>query len=169
MGEHLSHLGLGFIFYSCCSTAVTAIIQVTGLAYNLVWILAWIMLHMRQQQAEIYFVKVNEVYQLKILPHLGSSDCQGFWNPHRLLVGYRWARVWVQIPVPASYKMSSRTSKTDKNWWRYGQNGRKHHLAHISVISHPFWLIFGGKTRGVAGKGLWGRGTGTLRKPQGYP
>jgi hypothetical protein len=35
--------------------------------------LAWIVLHMRQQQAGIYFVKVNAVYQLKILPHLGSQ------------------------------------------------------------------------------------------------
>jgi hypothetical protein len=36
-------------------------------------LLAWIALHARQWQAEIYFIKVNEVYQLKILPHLGSQ------------------------------------------------------------------------------------------------
>ena len=78
-------------------------------------------------------------------------------------------RVRVQIPVPVTYKMSPRTSKTDGNWWRYGQNDRKQHLAHISVISEPFWLIFGGKTRRVAGKGPRGTGTGTLKKPQGYP
>ena len=72
----------------------------------------------------------------------------------------------VQIPVPATYKMSPTTFKIDGNWWRYGQNGRKHHLAHISVISWSFWVIFGGKTRGVAGKGPWGRGTGMLKKPR---
>ena len=35
-------------------------------------ILECIALHTRQQQAAIYFVKINEVFQLKILPHLGS-------------------------------------------------------------------------------------------------
>ena len=89
-----------------------------------------------------------------------ASDCQGFWNPHRLQVGYRRVWVRVQIPVPATYKMSLRTSKTDENWWRYGQNGRKHHLAQISVISWSFWLIFGGKTRGFAGRVSMGTGTG---------
>src|ERR1700689_2339531 len=78
-------------------------------------------------------------------------------------------RVRVQTFVPATYKTSPRTSKTDGNWWRYGQNDRKHHLAHISIISWSFQLIFGGKTRRVAGKGPCGRGTGTPKKPQGYP
>jgi len=97
------------------------------------------------------------------------SDCQGFWNPHGLRVGYRWVQVWVQIPVPATYKMSPRTSKTDRNWWRYGPNSRKYCLAHISVISGPFWLFLGSKTHRVAGKGPWGKGTGWGKKPQGYP
>jgi len=41
--------------------------------------------------------------------------------------------------------------------------------------SQPVWTrvctvqIFGGKTCGVADKGPLGRGTGTLKKPQGYP
>jgi len=74
-----------------------------------------------------------------------------------LRVGYRWVRVRVQIPVPTTYKTSSRTSKTDKNWQRYGQNSRKYCLAHISVISGLFWLFLGSKTRGVAGKGPWVR------------
>jgi len=100
-------------------------------------------------------------------PHT-LSDYQGFLDLHGLRVGYMWVGVRVRIPVPATYKISPRTSKTDGNWWRYGQNGRKHHLAHISVISWSFWLIFGGKTRRVAGKGPWGRGTGTPKKPQGY-
>jgi len=99
----------------------------------------------------------------------GCSDCQGFWNLHGLRVGYRRVRVWVQIPVPASYKTSSRTSKTDENWQRYGQNSRKYCFAHISVISGPFWLFLGSKTRRVAGKGPWGKGTGWKKKPQGYP
>jgi len=101
----------------------------------------------------------GSVFKLTIV-----SDCQGFLNLHGLRVG-----VWVRIPVPATYKMSPRTSKTDENWWRYDQNGRKHHLAHILVISWLFWLIFRGKTRGVVGKGPWGRVMGTLKKPQGYP
>ena len=67
--------------------------------------------------------------------------------------------VWVWISVPTTYKKSPRTSKMDENWWRYGQNSRKHHLEHISVISWLFWLIFGGKAHGV---------TGMLKKPQGY-
>ena len=37
------------------------------------------------------------------------SDC------HRLRVGYVRVRVRVQIPVPATYKTSPRTSKTDEN------------------------------------------------------
>ena len=98
-----------------------------------------------------------------------SSDCQGFWNPHGLRVGYRRVRVRVQIPVPATYKTSPRTSKTDRNWWRYGPNSRKYCLAHISVISGPFWLFLGSKTHRVAGKGPWGKGTGWEKKPQGYP
>ena len=36
-------------------------------------------------------------------------------------------------------------------------------------ISWLFGLIFGGKTRRVVGKGLWGTGMGTAEKPQGYP
>jgi len=51
--------------------------------------------------------------------------------------------VRVQIPVPATYKMSPKTFKTDGNWWRYGQNDRKHHLAHILIISGLFWLFLG--------------------------
>ena len=89
-----------------------------------------------------------------------SRDCQGFWNPHGLRVGYRRVQVRVRISVPVTYKMSLRTSKTDENWWRYGQNGRKHHLAHISLISWLFWLIFGGKTRGFVGRVEAGTGTG---------
>ena len=98
------------------------------------------------------------------------SDCQGFWNPHGLWVGYRQVWVWVQIYVPTTYKMSPRTSKTDRNWWTYGPNSRKYCLAHISVISGPFWLFLGSKTCRVAGKGPWGKGTmGWEKKPQGYP
>jgi len=97
------------------------------------------------------------------------SDCQGFWNPHGLRVGYRRVRVRVQIPVPATYKTSPRTSKMERNWWRYGPNSRKYCLAHISVISGPFWLFLGSKTRRVAGKGPWGKGMGWEKKPQGYP
>jgi len=67
------------------------------------------------------------------------SDCQGFWNLHGLWVGYRRVWVWVQIPVPVAYKTSSRTSKMDEIWQRYGQNSRKYCLAHISVIFGPFW------------------------------
>ena len=63
--------------------------------------------------------------------------------------------VRVQIPLSAIYKTNPRTSKMDENWWRYGQTGRKHHLAHISVISWSFWLIFGEKTHRVADKGPW--------------
>ena len=44
-----------------------------------------------------------------------GSDCQGFLNPHGLRVGYMRVRVWDQIPVPANYKTSPRTSKTDEN------------------------------------------------------
>jgi len=91
-----------------------------------------------------------------------TSDCQGFWNPHRLWVGR--VRVRVQKSVPATYKTSSRTSKTDENWQRYGQNNRKYCFAHISVISGLFWLFLGSKTHRVAGKG-----TGWKKKPQGYP
>jgi hypothetical protein len=78
-----------------------------------------------------------------------GSDCQGFWNLHRLWVGYRQVQVWVHISVSATYKTSPRTSKTDKNWWTYGQNSRKYCLAHISVISGPFWLFLGSKTHRV--------------------
>ena len=35
-------------------------------------ILECIALHTRRRQAAIYFVKINEVFQLKTLPHLGS-------------------------------------------------------------------------------------------------
>jgi hypothetical protein len=93
-----------------------------------------------------------------------GSDCQGFWNPHGLQVGYRRVQIWVQISVPATYKTSPRTSKMDRNWWRYGPNSRKYCLAHISVISGPFWLFLGSKTHRVTGKG-----TGWKKKPQGYP
>ena len=104
-----------------------------------------------------------------LLWYVSTSDCQGFLNPYGLRVGYTRVRVRVQISVPATYKTSPRTSETDGNWWRYGPNNRKHHLAHISVISWSFGLIFGGKTRRFAGKGPWGTGTGTEKKPQGYP
>ena len=77
-------------------------------------------------------------------------------------------RVQVRISVPTTYKTSPRMSKTDGNWWRYHQNGRKHHLAHISVISLSFWPIFGEKTCKVAGKGPWSTSTGTPKKPRGY-
>ena len=64
----------------------------------------------------------------------------------------------------ATYKTSPRTSKTDRNWWRYGPNSWKYCLAHISVISGPFWLFLGSKISRVAGKG-----TGWKKNPQGYP
>ena len=99
----------------------------------------------------------------------GHSDCQGFWNLHGLQVGYRWVWVWVQKSVPTTYKKSSRTSKMDKNWQRYGQNSRKYCLAHISVISGPFWLFLGSKTHRVAGKDPWGKGIGWKKKTQGLP
>jgi len=100
---------------------------------------------------------------------MSTSDCQGFWNPHGLWVEYRQVRVQVHISVPATDKTSSRTSKTDKNWQRYGQNSRKYCFAHISVISGQFWLFSSSKTRRVVGKGPWGKGTGWKKKPQGYP
>jgi len=96
-------------------------------------------------------IRKRSKHGLQYLTTVECSDCQGFWNPHGLRVGYRRVLVRVQIPVPASYKTSPRTSKTDKNWWRYGPNSRKYCLAHISVISGPFWLFLGSKTRRVSG------------------
>ena len=98
-------------------------------------------------------------------PH---SDCHRFLNLHGLGVRVPRVQVRVRISVPVTFKTSPRISKTDGNWWRYGQNNRKHHLAHISVIPGPFWLILGRKTRWVVGKSPVSTGTGSVKKPAGY-
>ena len=65
--------GLGSCFYGRCSTAVTAVIQVTGLAYNFVpnlWNFGVDRVACEAAASWNIFVKVN---QLKILSHLGSQ------------------------------------------------------------------------------------------------
>ena len=51
---------------------------------------------------------------------LGLGNITGSDTPHGLRVGYRRVRVRVRIPIPATYKTSPRSCKTDKNWLRYG-------------------------------------------------
>src|SRR6266571_1370014 len=70
---------------------------------------------------------------LQSAPYCSLGNGTGWGNPGRL-------QVRVRNLLPASFKMSSYTSKMDENWLRYSQNTC---FEAISTISHPFWVYKG--------------------------
>ena len=84
--------------------------------------------------------------------------------------GYSRVRVRVRNMVPASFKTSQRSCKTDKNWLRYGQKRVVSLSSPFLIRFGCFWSHFEGKTRHPAGKYPYGYGYGSFpRYPREYP